>query len=576
MNFDQALPRLIASYRRGNLVPFIGSGMSSPSCNLWRDFFDSLNRQAFRRTVFTKDGELIQRIDRAVKRLSRISENGLESACRKALVDRVKAPSKPPPQTVKLASIPWSLVLTTNYDDWFPTCANDYARDGDCYKWRVLGRSVTDCHEVLSSLNARNKSILWALQGFLGGQGSSGDELDVSDKAALAKQIVVGHEQYQRVMHSAPHFRRAFAEVFRRRALWFLGSGLEDYFVNLFGEVITTYGPNCQPHFLTVMKGPELDEEFLSSRLNTKVIAYDDHTDIPKFLEEFEKQVSLSRLYTGRGARSEHRFVLGANSHLAVRYGTVIAPAENEWSAAGCGREGDKIREGDNTRMLVKPEERNAKEKWALLHPGKGRSEYGPSIFRFGTRNCFAIAARNKQDDRDLRVISRAVQEFLSLASKANIAHVHMSLLVGDARDIWHPMFSFVQMVRGISIFLREPGSKCPSITIYTKNRDILLGLDSGDLDICELLNCEDVRFFAEVLSEGNEPEVLGVTALNTDTVGKVAALLGLDSSSSKWMVGIIPRISEAHKDNTLNKIEKKLLVEHGVMFGSRIRFYRI
>ena len=41
----------------------------------------------------------------------------------------------------------------------------------------------------------------------------------------LAGQVVAGHQQYQNAINAHAHFRRAFAEVFRRRSLLFLGSG---------------------------------------------------------------------------------------------------------------------------------------------------------------------------------------------------------------------------------------------------------------------------------------------------------------------------------------------------------------
>jgi len=37
MDFAQALPLLVSSYRRGELVPFIGAGMSMPACSNWEE-----------------------------------------------------------------------------------------------------------------------------------------------------------------------------------------------------------------------------------------------------------------------------------------------------------------------------------------------------------------------------------------------------------------------------------------------------------------------------------------------------------------------------------------------------------
>jgi len=45
MNFDQALPLLVSSYRRGELVPFIGLGMSRRACSTWDQLILGLERK---------------------------------------------------------------------------------------------------------------------------------------------------------------------------------------------------------------------------------------------------------------------------------------------------------------------------------------------------------------------------------------------------------------------------------------------------------------------------------------------------------------------------------------------------
>ena len=76
----------------------------------------------------------------------------------------------------------------------------------------------------------------------------------------LAEQIVVGHQQYQLVMHREGAFRRAFSEVLRRRSLLFIGSGLqEDYLLNLFGEVQIMHGPGSLPHYALMRESAQLE-----------------------------------------------------------------------------------------------------------------------------------------------------------------------------------------------------------------------------------------------------------------------------------------------------------------------------
>ncbi len=110
-----------------------------------------------------------------------------------------------------------------------------------------------------------------------------------SQRRELVNQVVVGHQQYQRVINSEGHFRRAFAEVFRRRSLLFIGSGLlEDYLVNLFGEIIHYHGPGPYPHFalLSGSEAERFDPWFLENRLGVVPVFYKSHTDLPGFLDE--------------------------------------------------------------------------------------------------------------------------------------------------------------------------------------------------------------------------------------------------------------------------------------------------
>ncbi len=162
------LPRLAATYESGRLVPFIGSGMSVPVCTDWWEFIRRLEVAATRKEVrpLAKDiqrDELIRRANEAVRSLKARQTGAFESAVKKALLRGTGTPSLPA-QTLALAKLRWSLVLSTNYDNCYPAALRQEAPDRPL---AVVGRGLEDCQRVLNSLSVAGRSLLWALQGYL-------------------------------------------------------------------------------------------------------------------------------------------------------------------------------------------------------------------------------------------------------------------------------------------------------------------------------------------------------------------------------------------------------------------------
>ena len=162
--FTDVLPRLTAAYEVGRLVPFIGAGMSRPHSAGWAEFVGGLERAAEidlpPPTDKTPSQDLIQRANRAVRRL-RASEDGtFEAALSKALFP--SGSSEIPLQMLELARIWWPLVLTTNYDNFYVGAfAEVFGSNG----LAVVGRGSEDCQRVLTSLSTAGRALLWALQG---------------------------------------------------------------------------------------------------------------------------------------------------------------------------------------------------------------------------------------------------------------------------------------------------------------------------------------------------------------------------------------------------------------------------
>ena len=162
--------------------------------------------------------------------------------------------------------------------------------------------------------------------------------------------MVVGHEEYRRVTHREPWFRRAFAEVFRARSFLFLGAGLsENYLLELFGEVLEMTGMSPYPHYAFVNEG-EVDPDFLRSRLNILVIEYqrDQHSHVTDRLNNLANKVLAKEVDEKRLRPVSLGFSFRVPAHqaatpdapdlLLVRT-TLPTPEEGECVGLSCGRD---------------------------------------------------------------------------------------------------------------------------------------------------------------------------------------------------------------------------------------------
>jgi len=172
LEFQHLMPRLVAAYERGRLVPFIGSGMSMPVAPSWKTLIVGLEAAAgiepSTRDEDNRPEGLVRRANKATRKLRLASEANFYDVARRLMGP---FPCEPPPQTEALARLWWPLVLSTNYDNLFVIAhRRRHSKDGPGGMDRpiaVLGRSPIDCQHVLSSLSNPSHALLWALQGFL-------------------------------------------------------------------------------------------------------------------------------------------------------------------------------------------------------------------------------------------------------------------------------------------------------------------------------------------------------------------------------------------------------------------------
>jgi hypothetical protein len=273
------------------------------------------------------------------------------------------------------------------------------------------------------------------------------------------------------------HFRRAFAEVFRRRSLLFLGSGiLEDYLVNLFSEILHNQGCGPYPHF-ALLKNSEkgkYDNLFMQQRLGIVPIFYEDHSELPHLLKKFS---SLIKYWLDKSDfnnepvapfifQDEIGFSLTAKSTNGVVpvkvnccKSVLPLPDDNvkECSAVSVGRFKNLL-SGSQAESHIsayhKKVEHSEIKTWIMV-------DEAPSyVFRYGDSSIFAIAARSKDlqthfhDTRDLGIIPDAVFAFLKEADKAEFETIHIGPVAAGRNKPWHPIHPFAQSLQGVRKFL--------------------------------------------------------------------------------------------------------------------------
>ncbi|WP_437737722.1 SIR2 family protein [Sorangium sp. So ce1335] len=617
LGFDDVLPYLASAYRRGTLAPFIGSGMSRPACTGWLDLLRGLadaagvEVPAHLRKASPGDrldtSELYRLADKAVLGLAAMDAEARADAYRGALNEGGKAAGDcaVPPQTEALARCPWPLVLTTNYDDVYVVSRIRQSRAAEISGVRragkpssdarrdetdvpeVLGRSVEDCHKVLRSLASPTRPILWALQGFLGGQAARLDALeeelvlDPRRRAELASQVVAGHQQYQVAVNAHPHFRRAFAEVLSRRSLLFLGSGiLEDYLVNLFGEIAHHHGPGPHPHFALFPgdRKDTLDVRFLQTRLGIAPVFYGHYSELAGLLDRLADAVGERRAPAPSGAprppaawmpdelgfslSEGSRCPAGAARKVRLRYAPLPVPAAGDGRACAVvsvGRMPSDNRAIPGTqaaRLLAEAQEAGVV---ADTDPGRWRPlDEAPSYaYRFDDAPLFGVAARDRttdlppgsgddgpEDSRDLGVIADAVCAALRAAGAAGFRRVHIGPVASGKHRLWHPLHPFVQTLAGVRAFFREaPAEGVEIVELHVLSPAIWSPVIAGKVPVAEMLSSGMMKVWVDLRDASGSSEIFAVTVCGPTRVGDIKELCGLPPA--RWSTEILPRPSK-------------------------------
>jgi len=560
ISFPDAVSYLATLYDMGVLVPFIGSGMSMLTCTDWQTFLKKLAGGAGIKAPKSMKSEESKMFlaDATVDALRPLTYKERIQRYRDALSNsQLDEDMKITPQSEALAKLDWPLVLSTNYDDIYWRAVGERA-PGELdeaqrkYLPWVLGRSIEDCHHVLRSLDGLSPPILWVLQGFVGSKYSS-NIIGEAKCHQLADQLVVGHQQYQRATNGDGQFRRAFAEVFRRRSLLFIGSGLlENYLVNLFSEIIHYYGRGPYTHFalLPYSKKQKFNEYFLQVRLGIVPIFYkdgkggEDHSQVPKYKDgkdgEDHSQVPkyLKKLYTiveavrDKTPRQKSYPLQGATT-LATRFdemGYVLFSGKSKAIKVSllnaslpaldidCGKRGECFLISAGRGLDNRPKVPDKYDKYLKDKPWNNLDEKPSFAYRCSGAPIFAVAARSRKKiikqhyDRDLKIIPEAICSVLKKIENAkncedakNFKVVNIGPIASNMDHIWHhPIHSFTQTLRGIRDFISHNDvSNIKRLNIYIENQMVWDCIASAKIPVRELLSSDLTTYRVDLRSSG-------------------------------------------------------------------------
>ncbi len=486
---ERKLRQLCAIYDQGNLVPFVGSGMSIPHCVTWKMFVESLEGQIRRcGKSSSPNQDLVQRANVAMRNLRLTGANTAE--CIRRAVYRAEVPGTDvPPQTKELARLYWPLICTTNYDDVYLQARKEQGRDS--LVW-VFGRSDADCRQILNHLRFPTREVVWALQGFLR------PRYQTNWPEHLERELVVGHAEYRAAANREPHFRRSFAEVFRNYSFLFLGSGLsEPYFLSLFDEIIELNGPPNRPHFAFVESG-DLDPEFMRQNYHIECMSYPKgkHDELVAHLKRFADSILGPRVRKASwGYRlSEKLYVdssAAAEDFKVVRSELPNPPTlpSGHCLAISCGRSGD--------RPLVGPR-LTAKFKLFSGFQRLNPDQVVTASKDFG--NTYGIVARGEGDVRSPKVVRTAFATALDFLNGRKVSQLHVQLLAVGPGRTFRPWISLVQMARAYGDWYRASTDNRLSVHLYVVDPSVTALLQDSFLNLAEHLENTDLRVDIDVL----------------------------------------------------------------------------
>jgi hypothetical protein len=285
-------PKLVEACRSRECVAFVGSGMSARAgLPTWNAFVSGLLDRASSLNLMSSEQLETQRAALDEGAVNAVADNVVSAFSGHELelltyyeVNSQHVPTELPAAFHTLAQIPFSAVLTSNYDVLLERAYMAHPRE------RI--NTPRDSEKLLDLLSSRKDGFLVKLYG------------DVRKPETL----IYAPAEYQNLVRTNAAFARFMEGLFFSRTLFFVGTsldGLTDYL-----SAFTFPSGVPREHFALIAtkgKGWRAKAQVLQRRYNITVIDFPEsvtYPEVDQFLEDFAKQTRTpiaTRAVTGEG-----------------------------------------------------------------------------------------------------------------------------------------------------------------------------------------------------------------------------------------------------------------------------------
>lgn len=262
---------LVSSIENSECVLFVGAGLSVPAGfptwpNLLKEMLSwaikvgKVSDEELEICGLIKNNELL---DAAHILRRRMGHSEFFKFLSTTFFDRQNIPTE---NHKLLPSLPFSAIVTTNYDNLIDTA---YTIARNCappvYTWRSV--------DALANLNAERRFYILKLHG----------------KADEAESIILGREDFSRLLFGEGPVRQYLAALLLTKTIIFVGFSLEDpHLLYRLGELAQIFRGYMRKHYALLPNVSQLKSEILSSNFHIQTINYNpenNHIEVHRFLK---------------------------------------------------------------------------------------------------------------------------------------------------------------------------------------------------------------------------------------------------------------------------------------------------
>jgi len=255
---------LVERLRKGECILFVGSGLSAAAgLPTWSKLLEEITAWAEReRPGVVSAGEIKDLL--ATGKLTEIAEHlrdnlgldGLQSA----LAEQLDVKNRPLPEAHRIFSqLPFRAIITTNFDRLIERA----------YDQKIPVATQRDAEQLADYIG--NSDCLFLLK-------AHGD-------IERAETIVLTETDYEQMIYANEAFKRSFITLLMTNAVLFVGYSVTDIdFRLLLGHQAELFRSKGPPRY-ALMTGLGQIERNSLSRKTIQVLPYDNHSEVPEFLQ---------------------------------------------------------------------------------------------------------------------------------------------------------------------------------------------------------------------------------------------------------------------------------------------------